>query len=144
MLKNVPKIISPELLKILSEMGHGDYIVIGDGNFPAESLGKDSKVVRLDGHNVPEVLEAILKLIPLDIYVENPVSLMEVVKGDNTKTPIWETYKEIVEKYDSRGRKVFQEIERFSFYEKTKGAYAIIATSEEALYANIIIQKGVL
>ena len=88
MLKNIPKIISPELLKTLSEMGHSDYLVIADGNFPAESIGKDSKVIRMDGHNVPEVLEAILKLYPLDTYVDFPVILMEKVKGDIIETPI--------------------------------------------------------
>lgn len=144
MLKNIPTIISPELLKILAEMGHSDCLVIADGNFPAESMGKDSKVVRMDGHNVPEILEAILKLYPLDTYIEYPVALMEKVKGDTVETPIWEEYKEIVKKYDERGEKCFTNIERFSFYEKAKKAYCIIATSEKALYANILLQKGVI
>lgn len=144
MLKNVPKIISPELLKILSEMGHSDFLVIADGNFPAESIGKDSKVIRMDGHNVPEILDAILQLFPLDTYTANPVGLMEVMKGDTVETPIWDEYKAIVKKYDDRGAEAFENIERFAFYEKAKKAYVIIATSEKALYANIILQKGVL
>ena len=144
MLKNIPKIISPELLKILSEMGHSDYLVIADGNFPAESIGKESKVIRMDGHNVPEVLEAILSIFPLDTYVEFPVTLMEKVKGDMVETPIWEEYKNIVKNYDERGEKCFINIERFKFYEKSKKAYCIIATSEKALYANILLQKGVI
>ena len=93
MLKGIPKILSSELLKVLCEMGHSDRIVIGDGNFPAESVGKNCKVVRCDGHGVPELLDAILQLMPLDSYVEKPVSLMEVMPGDPTKTPIWDTYK---------------------------------------------------
>lgn len=144
MLKNVPKIISPELLKILSEMGHSDFLVIADGNFPAESMGKDSKVIRMDGHNVPEVLDAILQLFPLDTYTATPVGLMEVMKGDTVETPIWDEYKAIVKKYDDRGADAFENIERFAFYEKAKKAYVIIATSEKALYANIMLQKGVL
>lgn len=144
MLKNVPKIISPELLKILSEMGHSDFLVIADGNFPAESMGKDSKVIRMDGHNVPEVLDAILQLFPLDTYTATPVGLMEVMKGDIVETPIWDEYKAIVKKYDDRGADAFENIERFAFYEKAKKAYVIIATSEKALYANIMLQKGVL
>ena len=80
MLKGIPKILSPELLKVLCEMGHSDRIVIGDGNFPAESVGKNCKVVRCDGHGVPELLDAILQLMPLDSYVEKPVSLMEVMQ----------------------------------------------------------------
>ena len=103
MLKGIPKIISPELLKVLSEMGHSDRLVISDGNFPAESMGKDAIVIRCDGHGVPELLDAILQLFPLDTYVEKPVTLMEVMPGDDVETPIWDTYKEIVSKYDARG-----------------------------------------
>lgn len=144
MLKNIPPILSPELLKVLCEMGHSDQIVISDGNFPAQSMGKDSIVIRCDGHNVPELLDAILKVFPLDTYVDHPVNLMEVMPGDNVKTPIWDTYKEIIKKYDSRGEDVVGTIERFKFYDEAKKAYAIIATGEKALYANIILQKGVV
>ena len=144
MLKGIPNIISPELLKVLSEMGHGDTIVIADGNFPAESMGKDAKVIRLDGHGVPEVLDAVLQLIPLDTYVDHPVQLMEVVPGDDVKTPIWDTYKEIIGKYDDRKDKIVGNIERFKFYDESKKAYAIIATGETAIYANVLLQKGVV
>ena len=144
MLKGIPKILSPELLKVLCEMGHGDRIVIADGNFPCESVGKNSVVIRSDGHGVPEILDAILKLFPLDTYVNKPISLMQVVPGDNADTPIWDEYKEIVKKYDSRGEDVFDEIERFRFYDEASKAYAIIATGESAIYANIMIQKGVV
>jgi len=144
MLKGIPKILSPELLKVLCEMGHSDRIVIADGNFPAESMGKDSIVIRCDGHGVPELLDAILQLFPLDTYVEKPVSLMEVMKGDNVKTPIWDTYKEIIAKHDKRGADTVGTIERFKFYEEAKTAYAIIATSEKAIYANVMLQKGVI
>ena len=144
MLKGIPKIISPELLKVLCEMGHSDTIVIADGNFPAESLGKNAKVIRCDGHGGAELLDAILQLFPLDTYVEKPVSLMEVVSGDNVETPIWDEYKSIIAKYDDRGADTVANIERFAFYEEAKKAYAIIATGESALYANIILQKGVI
>ncbi len=144
MLKGIPKILSPELLKILCEMGHSDQIVIADGNFPAESMGKDGIVLRMDGHNVPEILEAILEVFPLDTYVEKPVSLMKVVDGDTVETPIWDEYKAIVSKFDNRGSDAVTNIERFAFYDEAKKAYAIIATSEKALYANVILQKGVV
>ena len=144
MLKGIPKIISPELLKILCEMGHSDTIVIADGNFPAETMGKDSIVIRADGHGVPELLEAIIKVFPLDTYVEKPVSLMQVMPGDNAQTPIWDVYKKIVAAEDERGSDAFGEVERFEFYERAKKAYAIIATGETALYANIMLQKGVV
>ena len=144
MLKGIPKILSPELLKVLCEMGHSDRLVIADGNFPSESMGKNAMVIRCDGHGVPELLEAILTVFPLDTYVETPVSLMQVMPGDNVETPIWDEYKEIVSRFDERGQKAIGQTERFAFYEETKTAYAIIATGESALYANIMLQKGVV
>lgn len=144
MLKGIPKILSPELLKVLCEMGHSDRLVLADGNFPAESMGKDAIVIRCDGHGVPELLDAILQVFPLDTYVEHPVNLMEVMPGDNVETPIWDTYKKIIEKHDVRGEKTVGNIERFAFYEEAKKAYAIIATGENALYANVMLQKGVV
>ncbi len=144
MLKGIPKILSPELLKVLCEMGHGDRLVIADGNFPAESVGRNAKVIRMDGHGVPEVLEAILKLFPLDTYVEHPVSLMQVVPGDPVETPIWDVYETIVAAADPRGGEAVGQIERFQYYEEAKKAYCIIATGESALYANIMLQKGVV
>lgn len=144
MLKNIPQILSPQLLKVLCEMGHSDQIVISDGNFPSESMGKDSIVIRCDGHGVPELLDAILTVFPLDTYVDKPISLMEVMPGDNVETPIWDTYKEIIQKHDNRGEETVGTIERFKFYDEAKKAYAIIATGEKALYANVILQKGVV
>ncbi len=144
MLKGIPRILPPELLKVLCEMGHGDRIVIADGNFPAESVGEQAVVIRCDGHGVPALLDAILQLLPLDPYVEKPVSLMEVVPGDPVETPIWETYKNILKKHDGRGADMIGGIERFAFYEEARKAYAIITTGEMALYANIMLQKGVV
>ena len=144
MLKGIPKILSPELLKVLCEMGHSDRLVIADGNFPSESMGKNAKIIRCDGHGVPELLEAILTVFPLDTYVETPVSLMQVMPGDNVETPIWDEYKEIITKHDERGEKLIFQTQRFAFYEEAKTAYAIIATGESALYANIMLQKGVV
>lgn len=144
MLKGIPKILSPELLKVLCEMGHSDRIVIADGNFPAESMGKNAIVIRMDGHNACDVLAAVLKVFPLDTYVEKPVNLMEVMPGDNVETPIWAEYERIIAKEDARGGDAIGHIERFAFYEEAKKAYAIIATGESALYANVMLQKGVI
>ncbi|MCI5585540.1 MAG: fucose isomerase [Lachnospiraceae bacterium] len=144
MLKGIPKILSPELLKVLAEMGHSDRLVISDGNFPAESMGKDAIVIRMDGHGVPEILDAVLQVFPLDTYVDKPVNLMEVMPGDRVETPIWDTYREIIAKYDERGAEAVGNIERFAFYEEAKRVYCIIATGETALYANIMLQKGVV
>ena len=144
MLKGIPKILPPELLKVLCEMGHSDRLVISDGNFPSESMGKNAIVIRMDGHGVPEILDAILQVFTLDTYTEKPVNLMEVMPGDNTETPIWDTYEEIVSKYDKRGKDAIGNIERFKFYDEAKEVYCIIATGESALYANIMLQKGVV
>ena len=141
MLKGIPNIISPELMKVLMEMGHGDEIVIADGNFPAASNAQ--RLVRADGHNVPELLEAILKFFPLEIYVKKPAALMSVVPGDDTKPTIWEGYRKII-KASGEKFEEFEFAERFEFYERTRKAFAVVATSEKSLYANIILKKGVI
>lgn len=144
MLKGIPGILSPELLKVLCEMGHSDRLVIADGNFPAESMGRDAIVIRMDGHGTTEVLAAILQVFPLDTYVEKPVNLMEVMPGDTVETPIWKAYETVIAENDERGKEAIGQTERFAFYEEAKKAYAIIATGETALYANIMLQKGVV
>ena len=141
MLKGIPNILPPELLKIMMEMGHADELVIGDGNFPAASMAQN--LIRCDGHGVPEVLDAILTLFPLDTFVEAPVALMEVVPGDPTVPEIWKTFEKIVTSREGAGKK-FEYVERFAFYERAKKAYCIVATGETALYANVILKKGVV
>ncbi|SDD31423.1 L-fucose mutarotase [Paenibacillus sp. UNCCL117] len=141
MLKGISPLLSPELLAILMEMGHGDELVLADGNFPAASCAR--RLVRADGHGIPELLEAVLQLYPLDQYVEAPVSLMQVVPDDPVVPVIWEEYREIVDRHE--GRAVQQTfLERFDFYERAKKAYAIVATGERAQYANIVLSKGVI
>ena len=140
MLKGIPPILSPELLKILMEMGHADEIVLADGNFPAASLAQ--RLVRSDGHKVPELLDAILSLFPLDPFVEHPVALMAVVPGDTTRPVIWDTYRQVVQRHEQFSD--FEYVERFAFYERARQAYAIIATSEPAAYANIVLKKGLV
>ncbi len=139
MLKNISPILSPELLKTLMEMGHGDELVIGDGNFPAASHAQ--RLIRADGHGVPELLDAILKLFPLDTYVDCPAAVMD--NGDSANPPaIWATYKQVIE--SNEGDKAIAQVERFAFYERAKEAYAVVATGETAIYANIILKKGVV
>ena len=143
MLKGIPEIITPELLHVLAEMGHTDELTIGDGNFPGHTYGK--RVIRMDGHGVPEILDSILKLFPLDTYVDHPCTLMSVVKGDPVKTPIWDEYKQIVSKYDPRGAECFEEMDKWEFYKRVQEkSTVVIMTSERALYANIILKKGVV
>jgi len=139
MLKNVPKICSPELLKILCEMGHGDEIVIGDGNFPAVTNAK--RLVRYDGMGVPEILDAVLKLIPLDTYVDSPAILM-ATGPDEGEPEIWAEYQKIID--ENNGPTKMSAIERYDFYDRASEAFAVIATGESAIYANIILKKGVI
>ena len=141
MLKGIANVISPELIKILMEMGHGDELVIADGNFPGASVAR--RLVRADGLGVPPLLDGILQLFPLDQYVDCPVALMAVVPGDPYQPTIWDEYLEIVRKHES-DFVGFEFVERFAFYERAKQAYAVLATSEAALYANIILKKGVI
>lgn len=141
MLKKIPAIISPELMHVLMSMGHGDEIVFADGNFPADTNAK--RLVRCDGHTVTELLEAILPFFPLDTYAPFSVGLMQVVEGDPTVPSIWEDYKSVIKKHDNKEAPI-EWIERFDFYERAQKAFAIVATSERALYANIILKKGVV
>ena len=152
MLKNIPPILSPDLLKVLCEMGHGDRICIGDGNFPGASMANandecstECVYLRADGHGVNELLDAILQVIPLDKYVDHPVMLMEVMDCDkDMEIPVWEDYKKTVAKYDERGAAAFGSYERFEFYRQARKCYCIIMTGETQVYANVILQKGVI
>jgi L-fucose mutarotase len=141
MLKGISTILSPELLKILMEMGHGDELVIADGNFPAASHAQ--RLVRCDGHRVPPLLDAVLQLFPLDTFVKQPVALMSVVPGDNYQPDLWPAYKEIIQKYEPRFNGL-ELMERHAFYDRARKAFAIVATGELARYANLILKKGLL
>ncbi|MCP3776241.1 L-fucose mutarotase [Paenibacillus sp. MZ04-78.2] len=141
MLKGIPSILSPELFKIMMEMGHGDELVLADGNFPAASHAQ--RLVRCDGHGVPELLDAILTFFPLDTHAEHSVALMAVVPGDPVKPVIWDEYRAIVKKQAPEAAEPTF-VERFAFYERAKQAYAVVATGEGALYANIVLKKGVV
>ena len=133
MLKHIPAILTPDLLKILMEMGYGDEIVIADGNFPAAALAQ--RLVRLDGHGVPEVLRAVMQFFPLDAYTKEP--------GDPAAPVIWDVYRDIIAAAEPE-RCHFEFVERFAFYERAKRAYAVIATGETEIYANILLKKGVV
>lgn len=147
MLKNIPAIISPELMCAMMKMGHGDEIVLADGNFPAENMGV--KTVRLDGHRIPPVLQAILQFVPLDASVSFPVTLMsprpKAGGADELIPPIWGEYEKII-RDSEEGIKLseLELIDRFAFYERAKKAFVIVTTGETSLFANILIKKGVV
>lgn len=142
MLKNIPKLLSPELLKILCEMGHGDEIVIADANFPSANYGK--RVIRADGISGTKMLEAVLSVFPLDTYSDPNMILMKLMDCDVGKIDpvIWKEYEKIAKEKDDNVK--IGNIDRFEFYDRAKEAYAVIATGEEAVYANIMLKKGVI
>ncbi|MCI8948899.1 MAG: fucose isomerase [Lachnospiraceae bacterium] len=145
MLKNISKLLSGELLQVLCDMGHGDILVIADGNYPAQTLGK--RVVTCAGSSAVEILKAVVKVFPLDHIISEPILLMEVEPGDlalGMKEPeIWGEFQTII-KNEYGNEKRIRRVPRNTFYDLSKDAYCIIQTGEERLYGNLILTKGVV
>lgn len=145
MLRGISPLLSPDVLKALAQMGHQDTLVLGDANFPAERYAKHGAIVlRADGVGAAELLDAILPLFPLDTYTSQPVRLMEVPSDQQVETPIWDTYRRIVARYDSRGADAVGTLERGAYYDACQDVFAVIQTGETALYANIMLTKGIV
>ncbi|MBJ7539376.1 RbsD/FucU family protein [Marinomonas transparens] len=146
MLYNIPSLITPELLYAMRAMGHGDELVIVDTNFPAQSHGK--QCIRLSGVDVSQALAAILTLLPIDTFVENPFATMQVVGDPDAIPPAVQEFTDIIQKKAATQQTEEQQppvgLERFDFYERAKKAFVIIQTSDSRLYANIIIKKGII
>ncbi|MBI9001734.1 fucose isomerase [Corynebacterium sp. CCM 9185] len=140
MLNNIPKILSPDLVHVLMDMGHGEEIVIADANFPGAEF--NDHVLRADGHGIPEILEAILKLMPLDPYNDWQFALMNTL-GDDPTPEIWPTYRTIIENAEPEHH-TEGHFDRFDFYDQARKARAVLITGETALYGNIILKKGVV
>lgn len=142
MLRNIPPILSPELLKVLAEMGHGDTIVIGDANFAAASMAKKGTLVRCDGLKATDLMDAILSLMPLDEFVEKPVFIMDKEpRHAELECPVWDEFKDIVAKYDERGAEACGMISRKEFYKKARKAYAVVATTETAFMPVLFFKR---
>lgn len=141
MLRNIPSILSPDLLWSLRAMGHGDDLVIVDANFPATALG--ARCHRLDGVTATDVLQAVLTVLPLDQFVPNPAVVMEVVDDPNAVPPIVAQFQDIMTT-TADNPTALDKLERFAFYDRAKSAFAIVQTGETRLYGNIILKKGVL
>ena len=142
MLKKIPKIISPELMKYMMEMGHSDILILADANFPAISNAK--RYLRLDNVEIDELLPLLLEFYPLDSFVEKPVSLMQHLP-EEPRPKIWDVYESTIK--SSEEKEAFSEfnyIERLNFYEEAKKAYVIVQTAATKRYANIMLQKGVI
>ncbi len=140
MLKNIPAIISPELMKTMMEMGHSDEIVLADANFPAATCAK--KLIRCDGLMLPQLLKAVMNYFPLDKTVKYPAALMSVGSGE-TAPPIWEEYRQIIiqAEQDFQG---FEHIERYQYYERAKNAFGVVITGDTSFRANLLLKKGVV
>ncbi len=141
MLKNIPDILSPDLLHALRAMGHGDRIVIADANFPGTSVGQ--RCIRLEGLTATDVLEAVLMLMPIDTFCDDPVVTMQVVGDPGARPEIVSEFQLIVDRHAEKPSPIVP-VERFAFYEQAKVAYAVIQTGEKRLYGNVIVAKGVI
>lgn len=141
MLKGIDPIVSPDLLFVLAQMGHGDELAIADANFPAASMGK--RVVRADGHSATAVLAGVLQLFPLDSFVEAPAAVMRRVDKPDEDAPIWTQFQKLLDGAEARHILV-ERVERFDFYARAQRAFAVVATGERALYGNLILKKGVI
>ena len=139
MLKNISPLISPQLLKTLAEMGHGDEIIFSDAHFPAHSMGP--KVIRADGLRVSDLLAAIIPLFELDSYAP-PLLMMAAVEGDTLDASVEQRYLQALSSTDRHDLSVTR-IDRFAFYERAQKAFAIVITGETAKYGNILLKKGV-
>lgn len=140
MLVGISPLLSPELLSTLCRMGHGDEIVLADAHFPGESI--NSRVPRADGLRIPDLLDAVLPLFSLDSYVDNPVSMMAAVPGDDLDPAVETAYRQAIDRHWPETPPI-QRVERFAFYEQARQAFAVVMTGETTKYGNIILTKGV-
>jgi L-fucose mutarotase len=140
MLKGISPLISPDLLAVLSRMGHGDEIVLADAHFPGESLNE--RILRCDGIKIPDLLSAILPLFELDTFVNSALFMMEATNGDVLDPNVENNYLKSIQKTNPQ-IKLIERIERFEFYDRSRNAFAIVMTGETAKYGNIILKKGV-
>lgn len=140
MLKNIPPILGPDLLYVLRAMGHGDEIAIVDANFPGDSSGP--QLIRLDGLSASEVLDAVLTLMPLDTFVDEQAIGMEVVGDPARREETHKDFDAIVKKHEPDMKLTL--LERFAFYDRVEGAYAIVQTGERRLYGNVLLKKGII
>jgi L-fucose mutarotase len=140
MLQGISPLLSPELLAVLYRMGHGDEIVLADAHFPGESF--NGRVLRADGLGIAALLDAILPLFVLDQYVKQPLAMMAAVPGDALDPKVEAAYRVAIDRHRP-GTAPIERVERFAFYDRTKGAFAVVMTGETAKYGNIILKKGV-
>lgn len=141
MLKGLDPLLNADLLHVLRAMGHGDDLVIADANFPATTMGK--RLVRLDGVSAPRVLEAVLSVMPLDDFVDEPCGRIEVVGDPDAVPEVCQDFQDIIDKAED-GAIQIAKIERFEFYRSAQNAFAVVQTGETRLYGCILLKMGVV
>ncbi|MBC5580741.1 hypothetical protein H8S23_04415 [Anaerofilum sp. BX8] len=144
MLKGIPLVLSPDLLKTLAEMGHGDRIVLGDAYFASAAMAEKNRLLRADGVSSLALVDAILQLMPLDTWVDSCVfALGEAQGGGFAPAPMTLKYQEVIQKYEPQAAQNITLMDRFAFYDIARGSFAVVATGETEPYGCIILQKGV-
>ncbi|MEZ5705707.1 MAG: RbsD/FucU domain-containing protein [Burkholderiaceae bacterium] len=144
MLKGIDPVLSPDLLKLLAEMGHDDAIVLADANFTAMSLGAGKPVLRLPGLNMPRVMKAVASVLPLAQDVQYPVAFMRVCGREaDFQSAVQREALAVLEGEGLRADQA-EPVERFAFYERVRTAYAIVVTGECQPWSNFLLRKGVL
>lgn len=141
MLDGISPVVGPDLLAVLSHMGHGDEIVLADAHFPGHSCNET--VLRADGVDIPALLDGVLPLFPLDPYVDSPVAMMAAVSGDNLDPAVEEGYRSTIERHRP-GTPAIERVERFAFYERARSAFAVVMTGDVSKYGNVILKKGLV
>lgn len=145
MLKGIDPLLSPELLKVLCEMGHGDEILVADANFTAETLGHGKQLIRLPGIGLHRACKAVLSVFPLDAAVAQPVAYMKVCDTPAGYTSaLQQSVLDLLAETASADPAQCAAVERFAFYDRVKQAYAIVQTGEMQPYANFTFKKGVI
>jgi len=140
MLKGISPLLSPELLAVMCRMGHGEELVLADGHFPGHQF--NDTVIRADGLNIPDLLDAILPLFEIDSYDTTPVITMDAVEGDSLDPKVEGSYAAAIARHSELNPKISR-LDRFAFYDRVEKAHAVVATGDVNKYANIILKKGV-
>lgn len=146
MLKNISPLLNADVLYALKAMGHGDYLILSDTNFPSDSIARQTvlgKLLRMENTTSAEAAGAILTLMPLDTFIDNAAERMEIVGSPDELPPVQQEVQEAVDKAEGKHWPL-KSIERFAFYEKAKKAYCVIQTGERRFYGCFVLTKGVI
>ena len=146
MLKGIDPRLNADVLYALRAMGHGDYLVLSDTNFPSDSVARETKIrrlLRMENLTSAQAAEAILSVMPLDSFIDNAAERMEIVGKPKEIPPVQKEVQKVIDKAEGKSWPL-KSIERFAFYDKAKKAYCVIQTGERRFYGCFILTKGVI